>query len=254
MAEQYSTSTTTYRTGGHVPIGTVVSETVDKAGSNGPLLFVGTLPLYVVVRRMVGMLELNEQFVCDEDLELESHAVRTARIAVAIARFMNLPSDEVNAIGLAARLHDVGKTKIDAEIINKPGPLDATEREALQRHPQIGYDMIHKHVDPSVSRIVLMHHERLDGCGYPEGVGAAQIGIPVRILHVADAYDAITSLRPYQSAMPIEHAISEFTANMDTQFDPDPVKALMTIVTYQIGRFGHRSQPLRVPSTLAAVS
>lgn len=199
-------------------------------------------------------MELNEHFVCDEDQELESHAVRTARIAVAIAQVMDLPYGDIDTIGLAARLHDVGKTKVDPEILNKPGPLDATEWEALQRHPQIGYDMIRTHVDPSVSRMVLMHHERLDGCGYPGGASAAQIDMPVRILHVADAYDAITSLRPYQPAMPIEHAISELTSNMGTQFDPDPVQALIAIVTYQRDRFEDTAQPLRVPSTLAAVS
>jgi len=81
------------------------------------------------------MLELNENFVCEEDLELASHGIRTARIAVAIARVMDLPYGDVDAIALAARLHDVGKTKIDPEILNKPGPLDADEWEDLQRHP-----------------------------------------------------------------------------------------------------------------------
>jgi HD-GYP domain-containing protein (c-di-GMP phosphodiesterase class II) len=199
-------------------------------------------------------LELNEHFICKEDLDIESHGIRTARIAVAIARVMELPYGDIDAVGLAARLHDVGKTKVDPAIINKPGPLDADEWEELQRHPQIGYDMIHNRVDPAVSRMVLMHHERLDGCGYPGGASAAQIDMPIRILHVADAYDAITTLRPYQPAMPIEHAISELTTNMGTQFDPDPVQALIAIVTYQLERFGDSDQPRRVPSTLAAVS
>lgn len=202
----------------------------------------------------MGTVDLNEHFVCEEDLELEAHGVRTARIAVAIARVMDLPHGDIDAIGLAARLHDVGKTKIDPTILNKPGPLDADEWETLQRHPQIGYDMIKNHVDAPVARMVLMHHERLDGCGYPGGASAAQIDMPIRILHVADAYDAITSIRPYQPAMPIEHAISELTSNMGTQFDPDPVQALISIVTYQLDRFQTDHPVRRVPSTLAAVS
>lgn len=199
-------------------------------------------------------MDLNESFVCEEDRELEAHGVRTAKIAVAIARVMDLPHGDIDALGLAARLHDVGKTKIDPEILNKPGPLDADEWEELQRHPQIGYDMIKHEVDRTVSRMVLMHHERLDGCGYPGGASAAQIDMPIRILHVADAYDAITSLRPYQPAMPVEHAISELTSNMGTQFDPDPVQALISIVTYQLDRFETNHQVARIPSTLAAVS
>ncbi len=200
------------------------------------------------------MLELTDQFAYDEDHELASHGIRTARIAVAIARVMDLPHCDIDAVGVAARFHDVGKTQIDPEILNKPGPLDADEWTELKRHPQIGYDLIRRHVEPTIARMVLMHHERLDGCGYPGGVSAAQISMPVRILHVADAYDAITSLRPYQRALPIEHAISELTSNMGTQFDPDPVQALMSIVTYQLDRVLATHQPFRVPSTLAAVS
>lgn len=200
------------------------------------------------------MLKLTEQFAYNEDHDLASHGVRTARIAVAIARVMDLPHGDIDALGLAARLHDVGKTRIDPEILNKPGPLDADEWTELKRHPQIGYDMIKGHVEPEVARMVVMHHERLDGCGYPGAASAAQIDMPVRILHVADAYDAITSLRPYQRALPIEHAISEMTSNMGTQFDPDPVQALISIVTYQLDRVLATDQPFRVPSTLAAVS
>ncbi|MCZ7533093.1 MAG: HD domain-containing protein [Acidimicrobiia bacterium] len=200
------------------------------------------------------MLQLTEPFAYDEEPSLASHGARTARIAVAIARVMDLPLGDIDAIGHAARLHDVGKTKIDPEILNKPGPLDADEWMELKRHPQIGYDMLRGHVEPKIAQIVLMHHERLDGCGYPGGVSSAQIGMPVRILHVADAYDAITSLRPYQRALPIEHAISELTSNIGTQFDPDPVQALMSIVTYQLDQVLVADQPFRVPSTLAAVS
>jgi HD-GYP domain-containing protein (c-di-GMP phosphodiesterase class II) len=92
--------------------------------------------------------------------------------------------------------------------------------------------MIHKKVDLAVSSMVLMHHERLDGTGYPNGLGPDAIGMPLRILHVADAFDAITSDRPYQPAMPIEYAVSELTSNLGTQFDADAVGALIAIVTY----------------------
>ncbi len=164
--------------------------------------------------------------------DLAEHGVRTANVAVAMARALDIPASVVSNIAAAARLHDIGKIEIDAGILSKPGPLDAAEWKELERHSQIGYDMIHKKVDPDVSSMVLMHHERLDGTGYPSGLGPDSIGMPLRILHVADAFDAITSDRPYQRAMPIEHAVSELTSNLGTQFDPDAVGALIAIVTY----------------------
>ncbi|MEZ5176141.1 MAG: HD domain-containing protein [Acidimicrobiia bacterium] len=200
------------------------------------------------------MLELNQHRICDEAPDLVSHGIRTAQIAVAIARFMDLPRHQADVIGFAARLHDIGKTRIDPEILNKPGPLDADEWVELQRHPQLGYDLLRSHVDPEVATMVLMHHERLDGGGYPGAVGGGRIDMSLRILHVADAYDAITSERPYQEAMSVEYAISELTAHMGTQFDPDPVQALLSIVTHQEHRFTETIRPFRVPSTLAAVS
>ncbi len=165
--------------------------------------------------------------------DLAEHGVRTANVAVAMARALDFPTSVISHIDTAAQLHDIGKIKIDLEILNKPGPLDALEWEELERHSQIGYDMIHKKVDPEVSSMVLMHHERLDGTGYPNGLGPDAIGMPLRILHVADAFDAITSDRPYQPAMPVEHAVSELTSNLGTQFDADAVGALIAIVTFE---------------------
>jgi HD-GYP domain-containing protein (c-di-GMP phosphodiesterase class II) len=164
--------------------------------------------------------------------DLMEHGVRTANVAVAMARTMDIPARLMSDIADAARLHDIGKTQIDIEILNKPGPLDATEWTELMRHPQIGYDLIHGRVEPRVSRMILMHHERLDGTGYPNGHGSGAIDMSLRILHVADAFDAITSHRPYQPAMPIEHAVSELTSNLGTQFDADAVGALISVVTY----------------------
>ncbi len=189
--------------------------------------------------------------VVGETDELAGHGVRTARIAVAIARVMGLAPDEINAIGLAARLHDVGKTKVDPAVLHKPGPLDADEWMELKRHPQLGYDMLRGKVEPKVARMVLMHHERLDGGGYPAAVGAAQIGMSLRVLQVADAYDAITSTRPYQRALPVGYAITEMTAHIGTQFDPDPVQALLSIVTYQLDHVLATDPPSRVASPLA---
>ncbi len=194
-----------------------------------------------------------EQLATNEAPDLVEHGVRTAKIAVAISRVLNVPADITSDIADAARLHDIGKTKIDVDILNKPGPLDAREWEELKRHPQIGYDIIHRSVESRVSGLILRHHERLDGMGYPNGLGADAIDLPLRILHVADAFDAITSERPYQPAMPIEHAVSELTSNLGTQFDADAVGALIEVVTYRSMDAEQNRVALPVRHRLAAV-
>jgi HD-GYP domain-containing protein (c-di-GMP phosphodiesterase class II) len=189
----------------------------------------------------------------EQPRDLESHGLRTARVAVAIAEAMDLPEAEVRTLDLAARIHDIGKTHIDARVLGKPGPLTDTEWVEMRRHPQLGYDMIKDWVDPKIARVVLMHHERLDGHGYPNRVPAEAIDRPTRILHVADAFDAITSVRPYQPALPVDHAINELVTNVGTQFDPDVVRALISVVSYQLARIDE-PLPIPVPYTLAAVS
>jgi HD-GYP domain-containing protein (c-di-GMP phosphodiesterase class II) len=198
--------------------------------------------------------ELTSFLAAEEPRDLESHGIRTANIAVAIAHAMDLPEESISIVALAARVHDIGKVGIDPFVLGKPGPLDTDEWVEMRRHPQLGYDIVKNFVDPAIARVVLMHHERLDGTGYPNGVSANRIDMPTRILHVADAFDAITSVRPYQPALPVDHAISELVAHTGTQFDPEPVQALITVVSYQLaGRTGTNNNGT-VPYTLAAVS
>lgn len=198
--------------------------------------------------------ELNSFLANEEPRDLESHGIRTAGVAVAIANAMDLPEETVNIVALAARIHDIGKVGIDPFVIGKPGPLDDDEWVEMRRHPQLGYDIVKKFVDPAIARVVLMHHERLDGTGYPNGSPANEIDMPTRILHVADAFDAITSTRPYQAALPVDHAISELVAHTGTQFDPEPVQALITVVSYQLDTLNGTDPNRKVPYTLAAVS
>jgi len=198
--------------------------------------------------------ELNSFLASEEPRDLETHGIRTATIAVAIAKAMDLDEESISIVALAARVHDIGKVGIDPFVLGKPGPLDSDEWVEMRRHPQLGYDIVKNFVDPAIARVVLMHHERLDGTGYPNGVSANRIDMPTRILHVADAFDAITSVRPYQPALPVDHAISELIAHTGTQFDPDPVQALLTVVNYQLAGFDGTAARGRVPYTLAAVS
>ena len=206
------------------------NDSIGANGSSDPLHSVVGLPLSVLVvitgRTLHSFVKLKGSEVAD----LVEHGIRTANIAVAVGRALDIPEGTIADIATAGRLHDIGKTKIDADILNKPGPLDAEEWIELRRHPQIGYDILRGRVDSSIAEMVVMHHERLDGHGYPSGLSAGSIDMPLRVLHVADAFDAITSHRPYQPAMPVTHAVSELTTNVGTQFDGDVVNALITLV------------------------
>ncbi len=164
--------------------------------------------------------------------DVESHGLRTARIAVAVATMMQLDTDTISTIALASRVHDIGKTHIDPLLLDKPGPLTSKEWVEMRKHPQIGYDMVKGWVDEKIARVVLAHHERLDGTGYPNKLTAPDIDLPTRVVHVADAFDAITSARPYQPALPVDHAVSELAANVGTQFDGDCVEALVAVVEH----------------------
>jgi HD-GYP domain-containing protein (c-di-GMP phosphodiesterase class II) len=128
---------------------------------------------------------------------------------------------------LAASLHDLGKLAIPEEILRKPGPLTGPERLVLERHPQIGHRMLESlGVDP-VADWVLHHHERWDGAGYPDGLAGEAIPLGARIIFVADAFDAMTSDRVYQSRLSTEEALAELERCAGTQFDPELVAALV---------------------------
>ena len=172
-----------------------------------------------------------ERLVSSADPALHAHGKRTGRLAVDIATTMALESGRVRRLELAAKLHDVGKLFIDREILDKPGALDAGEWEELQKHPRMGYDLVRPHVSEEVARIVISHHERFDGTGYPNAVPGRKQPLEARILQVADAFDAITSVRPYQPALPVAYALNELVRWSGTQFDPGVVEATMALAS-----------------------
>jgi len=155
------------------------------------------------------------------------HSERVSQTAVVIARQLRLFEADVAVIRLGALLHDIGKIGLADDILQKPDPLTADEYEQIKRHPALGARILRQvsFLEPHLS-IVELHHERPDGHGYPFGLRGDDIPMAARIVHVADAYDAMTSARAYRPARPPAAAMAELNLYAGTQFDPDCVRAL----------------------------
>jgi PAS domain S-box-containing protein len=154
------------------------------------------------------------------------HQRRVGQLAMAIGREMDLAEDRLNGLYLAAIVHDIGKIRVPAEVLTRPGKLSAIEYDMVKTHVEAGYDIL-KSIDFPwpIADIVLQHHERLNGSGYPAGIGTAQILPESRILAVADVVEAIASFRPYRPALGVDKALTEIEAGRDILFDGQVVDA-----------------------------
>ena len=167
--------------------------------------------------------------VCDPGLE--GHATRVASHAEAIATRLGWDDDRLAELRLGAALHDVGKVNVRPEILSKPGRLDEAELAEIRAHPVEGAWLIAG--VPSLAPAlpyVLFHHERWDGLGYPTRRARTEIPIEGRILAVADAFDAMTSARPYRAPCSLDEATAEVRRCAGTQFDPEVAEALLESV------------------------
>lgn len=158
------------------------------------------------------------------------HQKRVAILASAIAREMGISDEIVHGISLAASIHDLGKIRVPAEILSKPGKLNAIEYELVKGHPQTGYDII-KDIQFSlpIAQMVLQHHERLDGSGYPQGLESEQILLEARILAVADVVEAMSSHRPYRAGLGVDAALDEITKHRGVLYDPAVVDSCIAL-------------------------
>jgi response regulator RpfG family c-di-GMP phosphodiesterase len=165
----------------------------------------------------------------EKDTYLRGHSVRVTKYAVGIGRRLGLSQDVVDVIALGAELHDLGKIGVSEAVLNKPGKLTDAEYRHIMEHPTIGARILAPLMRdaPVALAIVRHHHERLDGKGFPDGLKADAIPLEVRVVTVADSFDAMTSLRPYRAALSIERAVQELQDWKGRQFDPDLVDALV---------------------------
>ena len=159
------------------------------------------------------------------------HSTSVVPLALAVGDRLGMGDAPLLELELAALLHDVGKIAVPEDILRKPGALDGDERRLIQQHPEWGADLL-RHIPglEAVSSIVRFHHERWDGRGYPHALAAERIPAASRIVGACDAYDAMTSDRPYRKSMGMPAAIGELRRNAGSQFDPKVVDVLSGIV------------------------
>ena len=143
---------------------------------------------------------------------------------------MGFSADEREGVRVAAALHDVGKPYVLAEILSKPGQLSKVEMSMLRVHAQAGHDILKPVAFPwPVAEMVLQHHERLDGSGYPDGLPDGQIRREAAVLAVADTVEAMSSHRPYRPALPLDEALSEVRGGRGAAYDADAVDACLRV-------------------------
>lgn len=149
------------------------------------------------------------------------HSQRVSDMAYAICQLIGLSHKDTEKIHIAAHLHDIGKIGVPDSVLKKPGKLDEEEWQQMKKHPEIGANILSKsHRLMDLYEIVLHHHERYDGKGYPEGLKAEQIPVGARIIAICDSIDAMTSNRHYRKAMSLEYCYSEIEKNLGTMYDP----------------------------------
>jgi putative nucleotidyltransferase with HDIG domain len=160
------------------------------------------------------------------------HQRRVAQLACAIATEMGLPDEQIEGLRLAGLIHDMGKMTVPAGILNRPGELSNFQWGLIKAHPQIGYDILKDLDFPwPLADIVLQHHERLDGSGYPQGLSDGEIMVEARILAVADVVVAMASHRPYRPARGIDAALEEISQNSGRLYDAEVVDACLKLFT-----------------------
>ena len=185
-----------------------------------------------------------------QDGELYNHVHEVTRLAAAVGRRLGLEGVDVADLVRAAELHDVGKVAIPESILQKPGPLAPEERQLMRRHTLIGESILSAaSALAGVGRLVRSSHERYDGTGYPDRLQHEQIPLASRIIFVCDAYDAMTTDRPYRKAMSEAHAVAELRRCASTQFDPAVVDAFIA----ELGEGGPADRAHRVLTGYADV-
>jgi len=174
----------------------------------------------IAIARIIGV----------KDPYISGHQERVSQLATEIAKDMNFSKEQIEGVKISAMVHDIGKIEIPSEILSKPGKITDIEYGLIQRHATTGYEIL-KEIDYPwpIAEIVYQHHERIDGSGYPRGLKGEEIMPEARIIAVADVVEAMSSHRPYRSALGIEIALEEISSNKGILYDHNVVNACLEI-------------------------
>ena len=162
-------------------------------------------------------------------VNIHGHSLRVGRYASAIGEAMGMEQSEVAALRSAGYLHDIGKVAVDRRLFSKPGALDPEEFREMADHTTVGHQIVSsvQFPWPKIPEIVRWHHERSDGSGYPDKLAQDDLPMPVRIVGLADSFDAMTSVRPYRAPLSVGAALSDLVRMTPLKFDPSVVQALL---------------------------
>jgi ribonuclease P protein subunit RPR2 len=178
----------------------------------------------------ISTMETLAHMVEAKDSDTRRHLERTSELALALARLIDPELAQRPQVAQGFLLHDIGKVGIPEGILTKPGPLYASEWAQMRTHPLIGAQIVSRirFLGDAVD-VIRHHHEKFDGSGYPQGLRGEEIPLSARIFSVADAFDAMTSDRPYRTAMPAEDAIEEIVRCSGAHFDPEVVEPFLVL-------------------------
>jgi HD-GYP domain-containing protein (c-di-GMP phosphodiesterase class II) len=179
---------------------------------------------------MDALIQVMESTIAARDPYTVSHQQRVTKIACAIAQEMSVPDDRIQQLRIAATLHDLGKVAIPTELLARPGKLSSIEFDLIKTHPQVAYNILQPlNLPGDTAEIILQHHERLDGSGYPQGLKEPDILLEARILGVADVMEAMCSHRPYRPALDSSVALAELSMNKGILYDVAVVEACLKL-------------------------
>jgi len=201
-----------------------------------------TIELQNTVKKLRNALEASINAIAltveIRDSYTAGHQQRVAALADAIAKEMGLSEDQVDGLHLAGVIHDLGKIGVPAEILSKPGRISEIEFGLIKTHPQVGFNILKGMEFPwPIAKIVLQHHERINGSGYPFGISNDEILLEAKILGVADVVEAMASHRPYRASLGIENALKEISNNRGVLYDSEVVDVCLKLFRKNIFRF-----------------
>ncbi len=183
------------------------------------------------IHTLVSAIELRDPYTA-------GHQRRMTQLACTIAKEMSLPEEQIEGIRMAALIHDMGKITVPAEILSKPAPLSDLEYGLIKNHAQVGHNVLKEMDFPwPLAQIVLQHHERLDGSGYPQGLSGEEIMLEARILAVADVVEAMASHRPYRPPRGLDKALEEISQNKGLLYDSEVADACLKLFSEKRFKF-----------------